>query len=251
MNNILVQQVVAGIAVKDHQVLLVKAKHGIATPGGKVGITESFTEALAREVFEETGLKVLRVGRFMGVDVQPTYHCHVFAMEVSDGEPVAGDDATEAWWGSPMEVLNSKIPRDYPWILDVMHNGVGGNRHVRFNLVQKFGPSVTLEEKNRLDDQRSQSFTARFDRRMKRLNNIAAKFQPEADPKMNNTQPKWPIVVGQHWKSKDKRRVRVVEVMAVEGDIAKIKGPSNRTVKIKTKELTWRYELVVEPAKLA
>lgn len=75
-------------------------------------------------------------------------------------------------------------------------------------------------------------------------------FVPEADPKLNGTQPKWPVVLGQHWRDKDKRKPgRVVEVVAIEVDHARVKGPT-RTVKIKLKELVWRYELVVSPAAL-
>lgn len=87
---------------------------------------ESHEDTLRREVFEETGLRVTRFGRYLHTDTQPTFHCHLYAMEVSDDEPIAGDDAEAAWWGEPREVLESSIPRDYPLILDVMEHGVGG-----------------------------------------------------------------------------------------------------------------------------
>lgn len=119
-------QVVAGVAVRDGRVLLIRSKrHGVAVPGGKVKVGETHEEALRREIHEETGLDVVRVGRYLHTDVQSTFHCHLYAVEVSEGEPVAGDDAEAAWWGDPSEILASNIPRDYPFALDVLDHGVG------------------------------------------------------------------------------------------------------------------------------
>lgn len=118
-------QVVAGIAVRDGRVLLIRSrKHGVATPGGKVNAGETHEACLRREMAEETGLSVTRFGRYLHTDRQPTFHCHLYAVEVSEGEPIAGDDAEAAWWGDPAEILASSIPRDYPLVLDVMARGV-------------------------------------------------------------------------------------------------------------------------------
>lgn len=117
-------QVVAEIAVRDGKVLLIRSRrHGVATPGGKVQPGEGHEAALRREMREETGLEVTRFGRLLHVDRQPTFHVHIYAVTVSDGAPVAGDDAEAAWWGSPAEILRSRIPRDYPFVIDVMAHG--------------------------------------------------------------------------------------------------------------------------------
>lgn len=118
-------QVVAGVAVRSGKVLLIRSrKHGVATPGGKVNEGENHEATLRREMLEETGLTITRFGRFLHVDQQPSFHCHLYAVEVSEGEPVAGDDAEAAWWGEPAEILASSIPRDYPLALDVIAHGV-------------------------------------------------------------------------------------------------------------------------------
>lgn len=249
-------KVVAGIAVNNGKVLLVKARHGIATPGGKLKDGETLKQALCREVLEETGLRVIRVGRFMGVDVQPTYECVVFAMEVEAGTPIAGDDATAVWWGDPSEILSSDIPRDYPWVLDVIYNGVGGAAQTSYQaptmtIEAEFDSKITADRIAKMFLEEVKAARSKSDDAP--VKQMTSKFTPEADPVMNNTQPKWPVLVGQHWKDKAKRKgataSRVVEVIRIEGDVTFIKGAS-RTTKIKTKELVWRYDLVVEPAKL-
>ena len=62
-----IEIIARGVAVKDGQVLICqnRKKKNIFLPGGHIELDESAKTALARELLEETGLKV-RVGRFLG-----------------------------------------------------------------------------------------------------------------------------------------------------------------------------------------
>lgn len=71
-------------------------------PGGSVEVGESLPEAAAREVLEETGLRV-RIGRELWELLSPTadgrmFEIHDFAAVVTGGELHAGDDADDARW---------------------------------------------------------------------------------------------------------------------------------------------------------
>jgi 8-oxo-dGTP diphosphatase len=100
----------------DGRLLLVKrgqepAKGRWSVPGGRVEVGESDVEATAREVLEETGVRV-RVGRLVGtverdapaggVYVINDYVCEVCVDGA--GTVRAGDDADDAGWFTPDEV---------------------------------------------------------------------------------------------------------------------------------------------------
>ena len=102
---------VSAIVQRDDTVLLVQRGRGHAlgkwaVPGGHVAFGEPLADAVEREVFEETGLRV-RVERFAGFverigdDPQP-YHLVIldfFASELDQGGmPQAGDDASDVQW---------------------------------------------------------------------------------------------------------------------------------------------------------
>lgn len=96
-------------------------------PGGRVEPGESLTEAVAREVAEETGLEV-RVGGLVGhLEIRdPEHHLVIldFHAEVVDGgEPRAGDDADDVAWMTRGE-LEAAGPTDD--LLDFLdRHGVG------------------------------------------------------------------------------------------------------------------------------
>jgi 8-oxo-dGTP diphosphatase len=103
---------VAGIIVRDGKILLVKranepSKGKWSIPGGSVEWKETLTEALKREVYEETGIKI-EVGRLAAVfdlitkdeSGNNTYHYILvyYLAEPVGGELKAGSDASEARW---------------------------------------------------------------------------------------------------------------------------------------------------------
>jgi 8-oxo-dGTP diphosphatase len=97
---------VGAIVVEDGRLLLVRRGRGAAigawsVPGGRVERGETLSEAVVRELREETGLHG-RCDRFVGwverVGVEYHYVILDFLVAVEPGEAVAGDDATEVQW---------------------------------------------------------------------------------------------------------------------------------------------------------
>lgn len=97
------------VIVKDGNVLLIQRgvepfKGYWATPGGYVRWGETVEAAVRSEVVEETGLEATSL-KLVGVYSDPKRHPKqavnmVYLVEVSDGEPKAGDDADDARWFS-------------------------------------------------------------------------------------------------------------------------------------------------------
>jgi len=94
---------VDGILIEDYSILLVQRKHppfqGIwALPGGFVEYGEKTEDAMVREIFEETGLKIkirLLLGVYSDPHRDPRGHTVTVAYLVDrvDGALNAGDDA--------------------------------------------------------------------------------------------------------------------------------------------------------------
>lgn len=98
--------------VRDGQVLLVRRANPPdagrwAFPGGKIEAGERIEDAAARELLEETGVRAEPVQVFDAVDVfdrdeSGALRRHFILIAVlcrwRSGEPVAGDDASEARW---------------------------------------------------------------------------------------------------------------------------------------------------------
>ena len=107
------QVCVGAVAVQEDCLLLVRRAtppgEGLwSLPGGRVAPGETLAEAVLRELQEETGLEAL-CDRFLGhvERIGDGYHFVIldFAVVVlSDQEPVAGDDASDAQWVPLWEV---------------------------------------------------------------------------------------------------------------------------------------------------
>jgi 8-oxo-dGTP diphosphatase len=74
-------------------------------PGGRVEPGESDTEAVIREMAEETGLDVIP-GTLIGTVTRGTYEIHDYPCHVTGGTLTAGDDATDARWSDAADLAD-------------------------------------------------------------------------------------------------------------------------------------------------
>jgi mutator protein MutT len=107
--------------IRDGQVLLVRRANPPdqgrwAFPGGKIELGERIEDAAARELFEETGVTAEPLTVFDAVDVfdhdaDGLLRRHYILVAVLcrwiSGEPVAGDDASQARW-APLAELDAQ-----------------------------------------------------------------------------------------------------------------------------------------------
>jgi ADP-ribose pyrophosphatase YjhB (NUDIX family) len=97
---------VGAIVIRDDSLLMVRRGHepneGLWTvPGGRVEAGEYVSDALRREVREETGIDI-EVGDLLGIlEVAGDEHFVILdflAQPLNDATPTASDDAAEARW---------------------------------------------------------------------------------------------------------------------------------------------------------
>ena len=110
---------VGGIAVRGESVLLIRRgrppSQGLwAFPGGRVEPGERLSDAVEREVAEETGLRV-RCGDLVGVTEHLSDSAHFVILDYAvqcppDAAPVAGDDAADARFVSFAEIREGSLP---------------------------------------------------------------------------------------------------------------------------------------------
>lgn len=87
-----------------------------SVPGGSVEPGETLQQAAAREVLEETGVRVA-VGSELWTLTRAagpgrSYEIHDFAATYLEGDPVPGDDAVEARWVRPADLPTLPLTRD-------------------------------------------------------------------------------------------------------------------------------------------
>ena len=113
-----------GIIIKDDKILLMhRRKNGqeyFVLPGGGIEVGETPEEAVAREVYEETGLKVTNlISNFDIIDVNGQVS-HIFYLETEEGEPtLVGEEKdinSELDWYNPewFDISIIERPNVYP-----------------------------------------------------------------------------------------------------------------------------------------
>lgn len=92
-----------------------------SVPGGKVEAGETLSEAVIREVAEETGLDVEVGERVWVLDIPDgrggVFEVHDFIASARSGELVAGDDAADVRWVDRAELLTLPVT---PLLLDYL-----------------------------------------------------------------------------------------------------------------------------------
>jgi 8-oxo-dGTP diphosphatase len=111
----------AVIKDRDGRLLLIKRGHepgaGLwSLPGGRIEPGETHQQAVAREILEETGLRV-ECRRLLGTAELPgpdgaVIHVSDYLAEVTDGELAAGDDAADARWVGAAELDGLPLTKD-------------------------------------------------------------------------------------------------------------------------------------------
>lgn len=131
---------VAGVVVDEHgRVLLVRRRQaGIeaglwAFPGGHPHFGERLATAVAREVYEETGLEVstgeaLWVGDILDRAATPPWHYVMVNLrcQVIAGDLQPGDDAQEAAWFYTDEALGLALAQEVATVLRMLVSTGGG-----------------------------------------------------------------------------------------------------------------------------
>lgn len=114
---------VGAVVFKDRHILLVKRKNAPAKgmwtiPGGRVELGETLKQAAAREILEETGIRI-KAGKpvysFEVIERDKTgtirFHYYIvdLACEYESGRIKPGDDAVDAQWISEKELNRLQI----------------------------------------------------------------------------------------------------------------------------------------------
>ncbi|HTE58152.1 MAG TPA: NUDIX hydrolase [Verrucomicrobiae bacterium] len=122
------------VIVRDGKILLGKrgaepCKGQWATIGGYVEWGEKLEEALVREVFEETGLKVTS-WRIINVYSDPARHpqqaVNVAYVAETQGDPRPGDDIEEVKW-VPLDQIPDNLAFDHAKIIADYKAGASGS----------------------------------------------------------------------------------------------------------------------------
>jgi mutator protein MutT len=101
---------VTGLLIRDGEVCAVSRLNrpeDLGLPGGKIEPGETPDEAVAREVFEEIGVKVIRMEFcFERVDKVPGRVCWCYRIEEWEGEPRQMEPGHFVSWEKPIRLLD-------------------------------------------------------------------------------------------------------------------------------------------------
>jgi 8-oxo-dGTP diphosphatase len=122
------QLAVSAAIFRDGKVLLVRRARSpgqgfYSLPGGRVEFGESLHQALAREVDEETGLKIDIIGLAGWREVLPSagrgghYVIMSFAARWRANEPVLNDEHDDFTWRQPTALGDLKLTEGLPEVL--------------------------------------------------------------------------------------------------------------------------------------
>jgi len=114
---------VGGVVIRDGKVLLIRrGKEPLRgrwlIPGGTVELGETLSEALVREMLEETALRVRPLeivavfDRIERNDREVLYHYVIvdYLCAWEEGEARAGSDAAQVAWAAPSELADFDVP---------------------------------------------------------------------------------------------------------------------------------------------
>jgi 8-oxo-dGTP diphosphatase len=153
-----------GAVIKDARgrLLLIKRGHAPGAglwslPGGRIEPGETDTEALMREIREETGLEI-EAGRLIGTVRRPgpggdVFDIRDYSATVTGGILSAGDDAADARWVDATELKSLPITEGLTGTLaDWGVLGLGGIDRPSFTLDVRIGQLCGLMVYRRLSD---------------------------------------------------------------------------------------------------
>jgi len=96
------------VVIRDGKVLLVRdrGRHHFSLPGGAIKKGEPTVSAAARELYEELGLKAIKVTRLRGCDFKGSVSEHKVCLIEASGEPhLRGHELDKfIWWDMKKEI---------------------------------------------------------------------------------------------------------------------------------------------------
>ena len=138
---------VAGIVIKDNNVLLVRHTYGagkgkLIIPGGYIKLNETPEDAVRREILEETGITVEPL-KVVGIRFNFKDWYVIFTARYVDGQAQSdGDENSEAVWID----INDAVTRDdvpdltKKLLVGIINNKGNGFKHVSYEGSEKNGP---------------------------------------------------------------------------------------------------------------
>ncbi|MGB8405908.1 MAG: NUDIX hydrolase [Mycobacterium sp.] len=131
---------VAGIVVDDQDRVLVIRRDDNGRwepPGGVLELEESFEDGVGREVFEETGMRII-VDELTGVykNLTAGIVALVYRCRPAGGQAHPTDESREVRWMTRAEVEEAMTPAFAIRVLDALDGGVHSRAHDGTQLVQ-------------------------------------------------------------------------------------------------------------------